>query len=355
MSGLRVEARDTLREIELDVELSAESSETVALVGPSGAGKTTVLRVIAGLHRPAEGCVTVCGETWLDTRRRRDLSPDRRSCGYLFQDYALFPHLSAWRNVAFGLEGQGRSRRERALAELDRFGIESLADVRPAELSGGERQRVALARSLARDPAVLLLDEPLAALDSGTRRRAEAELASTIAGSGIPVVFVTHSFSEAAALADRLCVIDDGKVAQQGTPAEVSRHPASGFVAELTGAMVMTGNATPSGPDTADVVLDDGGFEVRGTGAASGAVDVAVLPWDVSIAPAGGAGAEGSNRIETAVLSVTEAGNRARVALVAPRGLVAEVPVPDAVALGLRAGSGVEVVWAPEGTRVFSR
>src|SRR4051812_28331723 len=163
---LRIAAEAQLGDFSLDVELGIAPGECLALAGPSGAGKSSVLRVIAGLHRPQRGTVT-CGEkVWLDTERGIDLPPDDRRCGYVFQDYALFPHLTAWQNVAYGLTGLRRGeRRPRALALLERFGVADRADERPRTLSGGERQRVAVARALAVEPSALLLDEPLSALD----------------------------------------------------------------------------------------------------------------------------------------------------------------------------------------------
>ena len=159
-----------LGDLRLDVELTVEQGECLALAGPSGAGKTSLLRVASGLLRPEHGRVEANGETWLDTARGIDVPAERRRCGYVFQDYALFPHLSAWQNVAYPLrELPRRDRRTRALALLDRFGLADLADARPRTLSGGERQRVAVARALARGPEVLLLDEPLSALDARTR------------------------------------------------------------------------------------------------------------------------------------------------------------------------------------------
>src|SRR3954464_12563168 len=154
---LRAAIACELREFELDLEVDVAVGQCLALVGPSGAGKSTVLRAIAGLHRPDRGRIDLAGRVWLDRAEGIDLAPERRRCGYLFQDYALFPHLSAWRNVAFPLRGLHRAeRRRRALALLERFGVANLAEGRMGGLSGGERQRVALARTLAREPDVLL-------------------------------------------------------------------------------------------------------------------------------------------------------------------------------------------------------
>ena len=221
----------------------------------------------AGLLRPAHGRVEANGETWLDTARGVDVPAERRRCGYVFQDYALFPHLSAWQNVAYPLRGLSRpERRSRALALLDRFGLADRADARPRTLSGGERQRVAVARALARAPEVLLLDEPLSALDARTRAGAARELAAVLRESEAPALLVTHDFAEAAQLGDRVGIIDQGRVVQQGTPSELAAAPRSAFVADFTGAVVLTGTAR-SGTDGLTHVELDGGGTVTSTDA----------------------------------------------------------------------------------------
>src|SRR5687767_1344246 len=165
---LSLDARVTLRDFELDVELDLAGG-CLAIAGPSGAGKTTILRLCAGLLRPRQGRIVCDGQTWVDTASGVWAGPDERACGFVFQDYALFPHMRAWQNVAYGMRGLERGQRRRAAEELlERFGLNALADAHPGSLSGGERQRIALARALATAPRVLLLDEPLAALDART-------------------------------------------------------------------------------------------------------------------------------------------------------------------------------------------
>jgi molybdate transport system ATP-binding protein len=209
---LRISARMPLREFELSLDVSIGPGERLALAGPSGAGKTTLLRIVAGLTRPASGRIAIGEEFWLDTATGREVPTEHRNCGVVFQDYALFPTLSAWRNVAFGMGGPRRRRRLRAEELLDRFGIAALADARPGSLSGGERQRVALARALATEPQALLLDEPLAALDPASRREAQRQLHRSLAELSIPVLLVTHSREEAVLLADRIAVVDRGRI-----------------------------------------------------------------------------------------------------------------------------------------------
>ena len=355
-SGLGVRLSSVLREFELEVELEVDPGASVALVGPSGAGKSTVLRSIAGLHRPDRGRVTLGERSWLDSEAGIDLPPERRDCGYLFQHYALFPHLNAWRNVAFGLDDIPRSeRRPRAIELLRQFGAEALADASTRDLSGGERQRVALARALARDPAVVLLDEPLSALDSRTAAAAARELGATLARASAPTVLVTHDFTEAALLAREIAVIDRGRIVQRGTAAELSAKPTSAFVADFTGATVLLGTARHRTTGTTSVALDGGG-EVVSSESGEGEVGVAVYPWEITLEPAG-TEVHGSalNRLEARVVSVTEVGNRARVGLLASQPLVAEVTGESAHRLRLAPGVGVVATWKATATRLVQR
>jgi len=349
---LRVEARTRLGALDLDLTVEVAPGECLAVAGPSGAGKTSLLRVAAGLLRPEHGLVEAGSETWLDTRRGLDLPPERRRCGYLFQEYALFPHLSAWQNVAYPLRGSDR--RQRAAALLDRFGMSALADSRPSTLSGGERQRVALARALAREPDVLLLDEPLSALDARTRAGAVRELGALLRDADVPAVLVTHDFAEAAALGDRVAIVDRGRLLQEGSPSDLAAAPQSAFVADFTGAVVLTGTAHGA-PDGLTHVELDGGGAVTSTDRAAGPVAVSVYPWEIAIEPAGEA-PHGStqNRLAAEVLSVTVVGNRVRLGLAGPQPLAAEITRTSADALGLRPGVRVTASWKAAATRVVA-
>jgi molybdate transport system ATP-binding protein len=352
---LRVEARTRLGELALDVGLEVRAGECLALAGPSGAGKTSVLRVASGLIRPEWGRVECGEETWLDTERGIDVPPEDRRCGYVFQAYALFPHLTAWQNVAYPLRGLSRSeRRRRALDLLERFGLERLADARPRTLSGGERQRVAVARVLARRPDVLLLDEPLTALDARTRARAARELEAVLREVQVPALLVTHDFAEAAQLGDRVGVIDAGRVVQEGTPTELAADPRSAFVADFTGAVVLTGHAR-GGPNGLTHVELDGGGTVASTDRGEGPVAVSVYPWEIAIEPEGEAPhGSAQNRLPAEVLSVTIVGNRVRLGLAAPQPLAAEITQASAEALDLRAGARVTATWKAAATRLVT-
>jgi molybdate transport system ATP-binding protein len=353
---LRIETRTTRGDLELEVELAVESGECLALAGPSGAGKTSILRIAAGLLRPGHGQVDANGATWLDTARDIDVPAERRRCGYVFQDYALFPHLSAWQNVAYPLRGMSRQeRRARAHELLDRFGLAARADARPRTLSGGERQRVAVARALARRPDVLLLDEPLSALDSRTRADAARELGMLLRESEAPALLVTHDFTEAAQLGDRVGVIDRGRVIQQGTASELAAAPLSAFVAGFTGAVVLTGTARQGPGGLTEVALDGGGRVVTPE-AGGGPVAVSVYPWEISIEPGSEAPGEGSaqNRLSAEVISITTVGNRVRLGLIGPQPFVAEITVDSAERLGLKVGDRVTATWKAAATRLVS-
>ena len=222
--------------IPLAAELNCAPGELVALVGPSGSGKSTILRHIAGLHRTARGHVRCQGESWFESEGGVHLSPQLRRVGFVFQDYALFPHLTALGNVSAALGHLARGqRRSRALALLDEVNLGGLERRLPRQLSGGQRQRVALARALAREPRALLLDEPFSAVDQITRRKLQQQLAALRRSLSVPIVLVTHDLDEATALADRMVVLHHGRTLQQGPPLEVTAKPQSALVARLVG------------------------------------------------------------------------------------------------------------------------
>ena len=218
------------------LRLPADAFSVTVLFGPSGSGKTTALRCLAGLERPDAGFIRFAGETWFDAERRVCLPPQRRGVGYLFQEYALFPHVTVDRNIAYGLRGlPGPQRRRRTEEFLHLFGLAGLEGRYPRQLSGGQQQRVALARALACRPRLLLLDEPLSALDAPTREGLRRELRRWLAGLRVPVVLVTHDRIEALALGDVVVVLDGGRVCQTGPVHEVFTRPADATVARLVG------------------------------------------------------------------------------------------------------------------------
>ena len=233
---MRLEARlEQLTPIPLAADIRCDGGELLALVGPSGSGKSTILRCLAGLHRPAGGFVRCGGEAWFDAAAAVDVSPQQRRVGFVFQHYALFPHMSALGNVMVALgDLPAATREEKAREWLARVNLDGLDARRPAELSGGQQQRVAIARALAREPQVLLLDEPFSAVDQVTRRKLIRQLIQLRRSLDIPIILVTHDLEEASLLADRMTVLQHGRTLQTAPPAEMLAQPASALVARLT-------------------------------------------------------------------------------------------------------------------------
>jgi molybdate transport system ATP-binding protein len=339
MDPLHIHLARALRAFRLELTLDVDG--VVALAGPSGAGKTTLLRSIAGLARPDSGRVALGEEVLFDSEEGIDLPPERRSVGLVFQDYALFPHMSVAENVGFS-RGPGTT------DLLERFGIAQLAKVRPGELSGGERQRVALARALARNPGVLLLDEPLAALDSHTRARVRGELRGLLAGLGIPALVVTHSFEDAAALTDRIGVLIEGRLIQIGNAAELVARPSSPFVADFTGANLLPGKARSAGDGLTEVVLRDGTL-ILSTDGLTGEVGVVIHPWEVGVARTTPFDSM-QNHLRGEIESLVPIANRVRVR-VGP--LTAEITAESATRLGLAPGEHVVASFKASGTRLI--
>ncbi|XVQ13942.1 ABC transporter ATP-binding protein [Spirillospora sp. CA-255316] len=332
-----LEARLVVRRgsFELDLELEAEPGDVVALLGPNGAGKSTALRALAGLTPITGGHIRVDGDAV------HALPPERRGIGMVFQDYLLFPHLSAVENVAFGLRCQGAGRREarrRAAEWLERVGLADHASARPRALSGGQAQRVALARALAVEPSLLLLDEPLSALDAHTRLEIRAALRRHLAGFEGAAVLVTHDPLDAMVLADRLVVLEGGRVVQRGEPAEVARRPRTDYVARLVGLNLYRGHASGG-----TVTLQDGACRLDTIDRLDGEVFLAFAPSSVAIHRSRPDGSP-RNLWPARVGAIERHGDRVRIRLDGPPLPAAADVTPGAVAeLQLTEGSRV---WA---------
>jgi molybdate transport system ATP-binding protein len=234
-----IAALDThLNTFHLDISFSAETGKTTVLLGESGAGKSTVLRILAGLLYPQRGHISLEGVPYFDSERNIAIPPQERPFGYVFQDYTLFPHLNVFENVAFGLRAQHLPRqvvRERVSQGLEQVHLIGFDQRRPSQLSGGQQQRVAIARALALRPQLLLLDEPLAALDVQTRREVRQELRHILATTGITTVMVTHQYLEALLFGYHILVLEQGRIIQQGSQRDLLQYPRSSYVAELVG------------------------------------------------------------------------------------------------------------------------
>jgi molybdate transport system ATP-binding protein len=313
--------RLTLGPLNLEMEITIDEDEVVALLGPNGAGKTTLLRAVAGLVPYRSGHVRLDGRVLEDTATGQYVPTERRPIGFVFQDYLLFPHLSVLDNVAFGLRSRGTPRRaagDKALQWLDRVGLKSYAQAKPSELSGGQRQRVALARALAPDPRLLLLDEPLSALDVTTRAEVRRDLKHHLASFQGIRLLVTHDPLEAVALADRLIVMEGGRLVQTGTAAEVTERPRSQYVADLVGVNLLRGAA-----DHGSVRIIDGPV-VAAPGAESGEVFAVIHPRAIAIHRGRPEGSP-RNVWPGRATSIELMGNRVRVRIDGEVPLVAEV------------------------------
>jgi molybdate transport system ATP-binding protein len=327
----------------LDLELEIGAGEVVALLGPNGAGKSTALRALAGLLQISSGRITVGGQVVADAASTIHRAPHERPIGVVFQDYLLFPHLTVLDNVAFGPLVRGMDKQEarrQAALLLERVGIADLGKSKPQAISGGQAQRVALARALATNPRLLLLDEPLAALDAKTHLLVRAEVRRHLADFSGATLLVTHDPIDASVLADRLIVIEDGRVVQQGTPLQVARRPRTDYVARLVGLNLLTGSGGGH-----RVLLPSGGA-VELAEPVSGDVYVAFRPAAVSLfvhRPDGSPRNVWAGRI--AALEPHGEGVRVEIGEVpdCSSSILAEI-TPSAVAdLDLRAGSEV---WA---------
>ncbi|MEU3416181.1 ABC transporter ATP-binding protein [Streptomyces sp. NPDC006658] len=318
----------------LDVTLAAAPGDVLALLGPNGAGKTTALRALAGLTPLTDGHLRLDGTPLEHT------PPESRPVGVVFQDYLLFPHLSALDNVAFGPRCQGAGKAEaraRAAAWLDRMGLADHAGAKPRRLSGGQAQRVALARALATRPRLLLLDEPLAALDARTRLEVRARLRRHLAEFEAVSVLVTHDPLDAMVLADRLVVVEHGRVVQEGTPAHIARHPRTDYIARLVGLNLYRGQAA------GHTVRLDAGPAITTTEELSGPAFVAFPPSAVTLFRDRPAGTSARNLWRCEVAGLETHGDQIRADLAGELPLTADLTTVAAAELDLRPGAPV---WA---------
>jgi molybdate transport system ATP-binding protein len=352
--GLIVDAAVERGEFQLEVEFTVRAGEILGVLGPNGAGKTTLLRMLAGLTAPTTGSIRLDDHTFADVETGVFLPPERRPVGLLFQNYRLFPHLSVRDNVAFAPRCHGIERRSaNAIAHdwLERFGLADYAKRKPHELSGGQAQRVALARALAANPGLLLLDEPLSALDARTRLEIRTVLRRHLAEFAGPTLIVTHDPLEALMLADRLLVLEDGRIVQQGTPADVARRPATNYIARLVGVNLYRGVRSAS---TA-IALDGGGTLVAAgvddaTPAGLASLLVAVRPSSIVLHTSRPEHTSARNIWPGEVTGLEPLADRVRVEIAGAPGALVDI-TPDAVA-ELRLSEGRSVWLSVKATEV---
>ena len=349
MTVLDCSIRHQIGALDLAVDLTVDE-EIVAILGPNGAGKTTLLRILAGLEPIDDGRVTVEGTVWDDPTGKVFLPPERRPVGMVFQDYLLFPFLTARENIAFPLRSRGVAKRDaRARADdwLARVDLADRSDAKPRELSGGQAQRVALARALVSDPRLLLLDEPLAALDAGARIEIRRELRRHLADAPGARLIVTHDAVDASVLADRVVVLEEGRVAQEGTMTEIARHPRSEYVADLVGLNFFRGTARDG-----VVNLERGGEIVVADQSVAGDVYVAFHPRAVTLSLRASEGSA-RNRWAGTVTDVDTHSDRMRIGIDGPVPLAAEVTLEAASELDLTPGRLVVAAVKATEVRVY--
>lgn len=339
----------------LRVSLEAEAASTLVLVGESGAGKTTVLRLLAGLLQPDGGRIAVESAVWFDSTRGELLPAWRRPVGYVAQDYALFPHLSVLENVAFGLRATGQTAAARARlvsAMLERLGIAALRSRRPSQLSGGQQQRVALARALVLEPRLLLLDEPLAALDLQTRKEVRQQLRQLLAELTCVTVLVTHSPVEALVFGDRVLVLEKGRGEQIGSREDLLLRPRSAYVADFMGVNLFQGViAGRSDAGLARLRTADGEITVVDPGELESELFASVSPREITLylEPPGGSAQNVFAGPVRELIPEPPHGERVRVSLGTRPPLVAEITRSAVEGLGLRGGVVVYAAFKASG------
>jgi molybdate transport system ATP-binding protein len=319
-----------------------EGFSVTVLFGPSGSGKTTILRCLAGLERPEQGHIRLDNDLWFDAQAGCFLPPQRRGIGFLFQDYALFPHLTVARNIAYGLKLAGSNPQRNVEEMLERFQLSGLAERYPHQISGGQQQRVALARALVRKPRLLLLDEPLSALDAPTRTDLRRQLRRILHDLAIPSVIVTHDAMEAIALGDQVLVLDQGRVRQSGTIQEVFSRPADLAVARIVGIeTVARGRVMEAQEGLAVVAVGQAQVYALADGSIGGEVDICIRGEDVIVQLDEQQGSSVRNRLHGKVVTLIREGPMVRVMLDCGFLLTALVTRPAAEELSLREGLAV--------------
>jgi molybdate transport system ATP-binding protein len=340
-------------------ELSRPASgpSVTVLFGPSGCGKTTVLRCLAGLERPEEGSIQFAAETWFDARQGLCLAPQQRGIGFVFQDYALFPHLTVEGNIGYGLRGLSNAERERRVREmLEQFNLTDVAHQRPRQLSGGQQQRVSLARALVRRPRLLLLDEPLSALDTALREELRSELRHMLAECDIPVFLVTHDRAEALALGDELVVMSDGAVHQSGPVLEVFNRPANADVARIVCVeTIQPGRIMSVSDGLATVAVGETQIIAVAPPGVTPDVFVCIRGEDVILQRGGDGASSVRNRLAARVVAVRPDSPLTRVELDAGFPLFAFVTRPAYQDLNLRPGEEVTALIKAPSIHLIAR
>jgi molybdate transport system ATP-binding protein len=346
---LEADIRLRLSRLNLDATFTVAAGEVLALLGPNGSGKSTTLRALVGLLPLSGGRVVLDGTVLEDPARRVRIAPEKRPIALMFQDYLLFPHMSALENVAFGLRCRGtdkKTAREKAAAALARLGLDEVVEAKPGAMSGGQQQRVAMARALVTDPRLLLLDEPLAALDVSIKTNVRRLLRDVLSKSNAANVLVTHDLLDAVALGDRMIVIENGEVVQTGTPAEVTARPRSPYVADLTGVNLLRGTVRGT------LLELDGGGQLSCAAATAGPVFAVIAPARVSVSRHRPERQE-ENTWPGQISAVDLMGDRVRVRIDGTPAITAEVQPAVVDELKLDDGGGIWASVSPSDISVY--
>ncbi len=337
--------------------LPLDPPSVMILFGPSGSGKTTILRCLAGLERPDEGHIQFNGVPWLDVARGVNLPPQARRLGYMSQDYALFPQYTVVGNIEYGLGDLPQGERAQRVSEaLQLLQIEPLAQQRPAQLSGGQQQRVALARAIARRPCLLLLDEPLSALDAPTRSRLRGEVRLLLQRLAIPSIVVTHDWTEALALGDQMAVIENGRVLQMGRPQEVFSRPVNADVARVVGVeTVVQGRIMDAREGLASVQVEDVSLTAVAPEGLGPDVFVCIRAEDVTLELLGAGETSARNHLRGTVQAIASLGAMARVSVDCGFLLTAVITRSALSELGLAVGTSVRATFKAGSVHLIPR
>ena len=329
--------------VAVDLSMPVDDHHVTVLFGPSGCGKTTILRCLSGLTQPNEGLIQFGNERWFDSTQKRKLSPQERDVGFLFQDYALFPHLRVADNVGFGLSGLSPASRMARITEmLTMLELGGLANRYPHQLSGGQQQRVALARVLARKPKLLLLDEPLSALDTQLREQLRSELRRVLAAMQLPVLVVTHDRTEAIALAHRVAVMDEGRIQQIGSVHDIFTHPLNARLAQMVGMeTIATGEITSVSDGLATVSVGPISLIAVAPQVAGRDVHVCIRGEDVAIQRSPVTSSSVRNHLRASIRSITPEGPLIRILLDCGFELTSLITRPACEDLRLEVGDSV--------------
>jgi molybdate transport system ATP-binding protein len=353
---LSVDVKKRLREFPLEIGFEVKPAETLVIIGPSGCGKTTTLNIIAGLVEPDTGRIALGDQVLWDPPSRTHVATEKRSIGYVFQDFALFPHMPVKENVAYGLRSRRRPKSEiprRVDEVLGLLGIMHLKDRRPDALSGGERQRVALARAIACDAEILLLDEPLGSLDAQTRNQVRGELQRMLRVIGRIAIMVTHDYIDALTFGDKICVLDKGRVLQMGAREQLLRHPKSRFVADLTGVNFFEGTMSPdSGDGVAQILIGDSCLRAATDRKDMGDVLVAFFPSEVSLSRER-PDTSARNVFRSEIKEIVHMGDKVRLSLNGSLPMCAEITASALDELGVGEGDTVYAALKATAIRTY--